>query len=113
MEDDTDIYGGLDETLHKLDAGQQAIEMKAKDDELEVTKKKLADTEQELKKVSDLKNVLMKNISCLYKTAKMEIQRKDEQIAQLRAQLQAQQDRSRPPAGSTENPSSTTSNTRR
>jgi predicted RNase H-like nuclease (RuvC/YqgF family) len=96
---DVDIYGDLE-----FDAeGQLApssSELKDKVAELEAANQQLRQTVEKLTRQNGLLDkkakILEKNISVLYATAVEESKRKDEEIAQLRAQLQSQHGPRRP-----------------
>ncbi|XP_046393560.1 uncharacterized protein DDB_G0287625-like [Ischnura elegans] len=81
---ETDIYGDLpnfqfDEAFKKLELDKAELQNK-----VEVLAAKLEEMKKENEKLSAKVRALGKNISCLYKTAQREIERKEEIIAQLR-----------------------------
>ncbi|KAL6769596.1 hypothetical protein ACKKBG_A31635 [Auxenochlorella protothecoides x Auxenochlorella symbiontica] len=86
-----DLYGDLvDErgtggTLLGLQLAQERARIKQTTDELEAQKAENSRLEEALSAVTQERDALLHNISVLYKTAKLEIARKDAEIKELRS----------------------------
>ncbi|KYR00547.1 hypothetical protein DLAC_02561 [Tieghemostelium lacteum] len=101
--DDDDLYGDIKQTIESSD--DEGYKEKFKDLQLEIQQltDRINKNELELKvsnennlalkkdkeQLQKINEILMKNISCLFKTAQLEIQRKDKEIDNLRDQIES------------------------
>lgn len=89
--DDTDLYGDLVSTHTgeghghlKAEVEELRHQLQTQGQQLEQVQAELDEANAESARLSQERETLVRNISCLFKTAQMEIQRKDAELRQLR-----------------------------
>ena len=85
--EEADLYGDLE----SIGALEEAKKSKKRCDELEKQKNllesELNETKDQVKKLTDEKNVLQKNLLAVWNTAKAEMERKDKRISDLNSKI--------------------------
>mmetsp|Transcript_4461 Transcript_4461/g.8374 ORF Transcript_4461/g.8374 Transcript_4461/m.8374 type:complete len:105 (-) Transcript_4461:195-509(-) len=93
--DDDDLYedlvtsdGDKGKLLLQEQNTQLMEELKEANSQNASMKMRISELEGQVASVSKERDTLIRNISCIYKTAKREIQRKDATVAELRHKMQ-------------------------
>ncbi|DBA76549.1 TPA: hypothetical protein ACH3X2_008605 [Trebouxia sp. C0005] len=91
VHDDTDLYGDLitghteeGQGHFRAEAEELRSKLQTKEEDMQKLQAELDKALAETARLSKERETLVRNISCLFKTAQMEIQRKDAELKQLR-----------------------------
>lgn len=91
VNDETDLYGDLitghaaeGQGHYRAETEELRSKLQAKEEDMQQLQAKLNKALAETARLSKERETLVRNISCLFKTAQMEIQRKDAELKQLR-----------------------------